>query len=300
LRTGEYRRQKASYIVPLTLVLHGCTNVHWPLLHPAGPVALDERNLILWVTGLMLLVVIPVFVMTFGFIWRYRASNGKAVYAPEWAESPRLSLLFWSGPGLIVLLLGAIAWVSSHRLSPYEPMDTAVAPLTVEVIALDWKWLFIYPDLGVASLNRLVLPVDVPVDFRITSDTVMNSFFIPRLGGQIYAMAGMETQLHLMADQPGTWFGENTQYSGRGFPYQFFPAQAMEQAEFEAWVKSAQGTQRPLDQASYKQLARPGVRSAAVTFAPVQARLFETVMEKYMDTDAATGARHAREPEPGK
>ena len=272
----------------MAVLVSGCHPAHWPVLDPAGPVGLGERNLILVVIGLMLLVVIPVFVMTFWFAWRYRASNRQAVYAPDWDDSSVLSLLFWLVPGILVAILGDIAWFSSHTLSPYEPIDTAVEPLNIQVVALDWKWLFIYPAQHIASVNRVVLPVGVPVDFRITSDTVMNSFFIPRLGGQIYAMAGMETLLHLLADQPGTWYGENTQYSGRGFPFQHFEAVALPESDFAAWVKTVQDRHHPLDTISYARLASPSVRNAVVEYSPVKPQLFEDVMGKYVHVGAAT------------
>jgi cytochrome o ubiquinol oxidase subunit 2 len=270
------------------LLISGCSNARWPVLYPAGPVGLGERNLILLVIGLMLLVIIPVFIMTLWFAWQYRASNRQSVYAPDWDESRGLSLLFWLVPGIIVAVLGSIAWFSSHKLSPYEPVQTDAKPLTIQVVALDWKWLFIYPGQHIASLNRVILPVGVPVDFKITSDTVMNAFFIPRLGGQIYAMAGMETQLHLLADRAGTYYGENTQYSGRGFPYQHFEAVALPKADFEAWVKTVRDRHHPLDTNSYAQLARPGVRNAVAEYAPVKPRLFEDVINKYVHPGAAT------------
>jgi cytochrome o ubiquinol oxidase subunit 2 len=266
--------------------ISGCRVESWPLLNPAGPIALDERDLILTTIGLMLIVVIPVFAMTFWFAWRYRASNRGAVYAPGWGESPILSLTFWLIPGIIVTILGALTWVSSHKLSPYAPLDAAVRPLTIQVIALDWKWLFIYPGQHIASVNRVVLPVGVPVDFKITSDTVMNAFFIPRLGSQIYAMAGMETQLHLVADRSGTYFGENTQYSGRGFPYQTFEAVALPLADFNAWVKQVQGMQHPLDVDHYAKLAEPSIRNPVVYYSSVTPRLFEYILGKYVYSDA--------------
>jgi cytochrome o ubiquinol oxidase subunit 2 len=282
-------RRWSRWQVAVTLpLLGGCTPAHWPVLDPAGPVGLGERNLILAVIGLMLLVVIPVIGMTFWFAWRYRASNRQAVYTPEWDDSRVLSLLFWLVPGVLVAILGAIAWYSSHTLSPYEPIVTSVKPLTIQVVALDWKWLFIYPGQHIASVNRVVLPVGVPVDFEITSDTVMNSFFIPRLGGQIYAMAGMETRLHLQADKAGSYYGENTQYSGRGFPYQHFEAVALPRADFESWVKNARARHHPLDTDAYARLARPSVRNVVAEYSPVKSRLFEDVMGKYVHVGAAT------------
>ena len=287
-------RQLRWPVAVTALPVSGCSPAHWPVLDPAGPIGTDERNLILAVIGLMLLIVIPVFVMTFWFAWRYRASNRRAVYMPEWDGTPVLSLLFWLMPGVLVAILGAIAWYSSYALSPYEPIDTHVKPLTIQVVALDWKWLFIYPNQHIASVNRVVLPVGVPVDFEITSDTVMNSFFIPRLGGQIYAMAGMETQLHLLADRAGTYYGENTQYSGRGFPFQHFEAVALPRAAFEKWVKTTRARHHPLDTDVYAHLARPSIRNAVVEYSPVKPRLFEDVMGKYVHTGTTMAGRTSR------
>jgi cytochrome o ubiquinol oxidase subunit 2 len=288
MKQETHRRLLPWPVAVTALLLSGCSTARWPVLYPAGPVGLGERNLILVVIGLMLLVVVPVFVMTLWFAWRYRASNRQTVYAPDWSESRGLSLLFWLVPGIIVAVLGIIAWFSSHKLSPYEPIETAATPLSIQVVALDWKWLFIYPGQHIASVNRVVLPVGVPVDFKITSDTVMNAFFIPRLGGQIYAMAGMETQLHLLADRAGTYYGENTQYSGRGFPYQHFQVVALPKPDFEAWVKTVRNRHHPLDTNRYARLARPSVRNAVAEYAPVKPRLFEDVMNKYAHLGAAT------------
>ena len=272
------------------IALEGCSTSGLRVLHPAGPIALSERNLISATIGLMLVVVVPVLVMTVWFAWRYRASNLQATYAPEWDESPRLSLTFWLIPGIIVIILGWLAWISTHKLSPYQPIDGGIKPLTVEVIALDWKWLFIYPEQDIASVNELTLPVGRPIRFDITSDTVMSSFFIPRLGGQVYAMAGMETKLNLLANRPGTYFGENTQYSGRGFPYQFFRAVALPQDGFEAWVKHVKVLGRPLDGPKYAKLAKPSVRNPVVFYSSVKPHLFGDVVDSYADSGTSVGS----------
>ena len=268
-------------VVGMSLLLTACSPEGYVLLEPKGPVGLSERNLILTTIGLMLIVVIPVFVMTFWFAWKYRASNIHAAYTPRWSYSGPIEVLVWLIPSIIVTILGVLAWTSSHNLNPYKPIDPAVPPLRIEVIALDWKWLFIYPDQGIATVNQVVIPVNVPVAFEITSDTVMNSFFIPRLGGQIYAMAGMETSLHLMADKPGSYFGENTQYSGLGFPYQHFEAIAKPRRDFDKWVAQMKKSTRTLDRHSYSELARPSVRNPVTHYSSVQPRLFEDVMAKY-------------------
>jgi cytochrome o ubiquinol oxidase subunit II len=280
-----FQKTVGLLVLGTSMLLTACSPSGYLLLEPRGPIGLSERNLILTTIGLMLIVVIPVFVMTFWFAWKYRASNTHAVYMPRWSFSGRIEALVWLVPTIIVTILGVLAWISSHNLNPYKPIDTAVSPLRIEVIALDWKWLFIYPDQGIATVNQLVIPVNVPVAFEITSDTVMNSFFIPRLGGQIYAMAGMETSLHLMADKPGSYFGENTQYSGLGFPYQHFEAVAKPRRGFEKWIKEMKKSPRVLDEKSYSELARPSVRNPVTYYSSVKPRLFEDVMAKYRRGD---------------
>lgn len=249
-------------------------------LEPQGPIAGRERELIIITLGLMLLVVIPVFVMTTWFAWHYRAGNARATYAPEWS-SHRVDLVIWLVPTLIVAVLATLTWVYTHRLNPYKPIASTAAPLEVQVVALDWKWLFIYPQQDIATVNRLVIPAGRPVSFDITSDSVMNSFFIPQLGGQVYAMAGMTTQLHLLADRPGTYFGENTQYSGRGFPYQNFTVVAKPQSGFDSWTDKVKQQDSSLTWRGFETLARPSVREPPHNFGEVEAGLFERIIGQF-------------------
>ena len=193
------RRVALSFLL---LPLAGCNQLE--LMNPKGSIGTQEKDLILIALGLMLLVVIPVMVLTVAFAWRYRESNTRATYAPKWAHSTGIEAVVWSIPCVIVATLAVLVWKTTHSLDPYRPLESDVAPVNVEVVALNWKWLFIYPDYGVATVNRLPIPVGTPINFRLTSESIMNSFFIPQLGSQIYAMAGMETQLHLIADQAGT------------------------------------------------------------------------------------------------
>ena len=210
-------------LLPVALaLLAGCSTV---LMSPSGDVALQQRNLIINALVLMLIIIVPVIALTLFFAWRYRAS-AKARYAPEWDHSVMLELLIWSAPLLIIIALGALTWVSTHKLDPFRPLErlsygrpvpAGVEPLTVEVVALDWKWLFIYPEQGIATVNELAAPVDRPIQFKITASTVMNSFFIPALAGQIYAMPGMETKLQAVINKPGEFQGFSANYSGEGF-----------------------------------------------------------------------------------
>ena len=258
-----------------------CTKSPWTLLDPKGPIATDEKHLILTALGLMLIVVIPVIIMTFAFAWKYRAGNKNATYAPKWDNSHAIETVVWAVPAAIILILGIIVWNSTHALTPEKPIASDVKPLIVEAVALDWKWLFIYPEQGVATVNRLVIPAGTPVTFHITSDTVMNSFFIPRLGSQIYAMAGMQTQLNLLASQPGTYRGLNTQFSGEGFSSMHFNVDATSAQEFQDWVAQTKSGASKLDDARFKQLETPDEPAEPILFSTVQAGLFQSILQKF-------------------
>jgi cytochrome o ubiquinol oxidase subunit 2 len=216
------------------------------VLHPAGAVAAQQGHLIVVSTVLMLLVIVPVIALTLLFAWRYRRSNTRATYAPDWDHSTQLELVIWAVPLLIIIALGAVTWISTHTLDPYRPLQRLDAarpvaagtePLSVEVVALDWKWLFIYPQLGIAVVNDLAAPVDVPITFKITAASVMNSFFIPALAGQIYAMPGMQTELHAVINRPGDYDGFSANYSGAGFSDMRFKFHGMSSGDFERWVQ---------------------------------------------------------------
>ncbi|MGR6330212.1 ubiquinol oxidase subunit II [Sphingomonas sp. XXL09] len=227
------------------------------VLDPAGPVAAGEKSILINALGIMLAIVVPTIVATGAFAYWYRASNDRAKRYPDFSFSGKLELLVWSVPLLIIIFLGGMGWVGSHQLDPPRPLVSKQAPVTVQVVALDWKWLFIYPDQGVASVNRLVIPAGVPVRFQITSATVMNSFFIPQLGSQIYAMAGMEAKLNLMADRPGQYRGLSAHYSGEGFANMNFTVNAVPPAQFAAWANGVRGSGGAvLDGASYLALAK--------------------------------------------
>lgn len=250
---------KACLSLFVFALLSGCQEA--VLWHSKGQVGIAEKDLIITTVLLMLIVVIPVIVLTLYFAWRYRDTNPKKVgHAPRWADNHTIELVVWSIPALIVLTLSVIAWKSSHDLDPYKPLtingDPNVPHLNVDVVALDWKWLFIYPDQGIASLNKLVFPAHMPVAFHITSDATMNSFFIPQLGGQIYAMAGMHTKLHLIADEPGTYQGISGNFSGAGFADMRFDAVATpDEKTFDDWVAKAKASGNSLDLASFQTLA---------------------------------------------
>lgn len=282
------RGQASLFRVLLTVaagcLLSGCNLV---VFNPKGRVAADERDLIILATGLMLLVVIPVILMMFVFAYRYRATNEKAQYTPDWASSRKIEALVWGIPTAIILILSLVTWTSTHALDPYKPLDSAVKPLNVQVIAMDWKWLFIYPDLNIASVNELAVPLHTPVNFTITSDAAITSFFIPALGGQIYAMAGMQTRLHLIADEPGEFSGFAANYNGPGFSDMHFTTLAATPRQFEEWVQRAHDAHLPLDQNAYQQLARPGIRQTVTHYSAVDAGLFQGVVNKYEGMNTA-------------
>ena len=264
--------------------LSGCSVI---LLNPAGDLAVRERNLVLASTGLMLLIILPVMAATLIFAWRYRASNTNAVYDPDFHHSTQLEVLIWTAPLMIIIALGALTWISTHLLDPYRslgridasrPVAAELRPLTIEVVALDWKWLFFYPDQGFATVNELATPIDVPINFRITSATVMNSFFIPALAGQIYAMAGMETKLHAVANRPGTYEGFSGNYSGAGFSRMHFKYHAMSPADFEKWVATAKSSGQTLDLAAYRDLEKPSEGVAPRTYSSVEIGLYDKIL----------------------
>src|SRR5476649_1436580 len=246
--------RRGSRILPM-LLLAGCNTV---VMNPSGDIAAQQAHLVTVSTLLMLLIIVPVIVLIVLFAWRYRKSNAEAKYEPDWDHSTQLELVIWGAPLLIIIALGLITWISTHLLDPYRPLARLDAnhpisantkPLVVEVVALDWKWLFIYPEQGIATVNELVTPVDVPVRFKITASTVMNSFYIPALAGQIYAMPGMETTLNAVINKAGDYEGFSANYSGAGFSDMRFKYRGTTQAGFDQWVASTKAGGALLDRA---------------------------------------------------
>ena len=259
----------------VTLLLAGCSA---GVLDPVGPVGAGQRTILLNSVFIMLLIVVPTIVITLVFAWWYRAGNKKAEYRPEWSYSGKVELVVWSAPALIVIFLAGITWIGSHQLAPERPLDGRARPVTVQVVALDWKWLFIYPEQGVATVNRLVIPAGIPINFRITSGTVMNSFFVPQLGSQIYAMSGMDSKLHLQADKPGRYRGISAHYSGEGFADMHFTVDAVPPARFAAWVAQAKGAGPVLDGPTFLKLARTAAASPPITYRAVLPRLYDRIV----------------------
>ena len=252
------------------------------VLSPQGPVAAEERRLIFFGLLLSLVVVVPVFVMAALIGWRYRETNHQATYMPEWDHSRVAETIWWGVPLLLITILSVVAWHTSHTLDPGRPIAGTAPPITVQVVALDWKWLFIYPQQNIASVNYVQFPVGAPVDFQITSDAPMNSFWIPQLGGQIYAMPGMMTQIHLLASSPGRFNGASANISGRGFADMRFVAAASSPSDFYAWVAQAKQSSNMLNIDSYNRLAEPSTANPEKTYAVAQSGIFNDVLQKYM------------------
>jgi cytochrome o ubiquinol oxidase subunit II len=283
-------RFKILALLPLAVALSGCNYV---VLAPAGDIAAQQRDLVIISTVLMLLIVVPVMALTVLFAWRYRQSNTDARYEPEWDHSTSLELVIWSAPLLIIVCLGALTWMGTHLLDPYRTLgrihadravDQSKAPLEVDVVALDWKWLFIYPDYGIATVNDLAAPVDRPINFRITASSVMNSFYIPALAGQIYAMPGMETKLHAVVNHAGTYRGFSANYSGAGFSGMHFNFQGLDDKGFDAWIASAKSGGGSLGRAEYLQLEKPSQNEPVRRYGTVDSDLYRLILNMCVET----------------
>jgi cytochrome o ubiquinol oxidase subunit II len=259
------------------------------VLDPQGPVGAAERLILLNATAIMLVVVLPVIVLTLAFAWWYRASNTRAAYRPEWSYSGHIELVTWSIPAMVVILLAAVAWIGSHELDPALRLQSDARPIRIQVVSLDWKWLFIYPDQQVAAVNQLVIPTGVPVEFLLTSATVMNSFFVPQLGTQIYTMPGMTTRLNLLAARPGDYPGLSANFSGDGFSDMRFLVHAVPATEFASWIARTREERPTLNADAYSQLARPGGEAEARTYGDVDPKLFERIANPTAQPAAAPG-----------
>jgi cytochrome o ubiquinol oxidase subunit II len=264
--------------------LGGCTD---GVLDPKGPIAIAERQILFNSLGIMLAIVIPTIIATLGVAFWFRASNTRARYRPNFTYSGRLEMLVWSIPAMTVFLVGGVAWVGSHDVSPRKAIVSTAKPVKVQVISLDWKWLFIYPDEGIASVNYLAIPVGTPVSFELTSSGVMNSFFVPQLGSQIYTMAGMTTRLHLQADHEGSYRGMSAQFSGDGFSDMRFNVEALPADKYSEWIDAARSVGPALNIATYADLAKPSTAVTPFTYRAVVPGLFNSVMVSDMQSDDA-------------
>jgi cytochrome o ubiquinol oxidase subunit II len=269
------RRSLTLVFFLVAATLGGCSE---GILDPKGPIAVAERQILFNSLGIMLAIVIPTILATLIVAFWFRSSNARARYLPDFTYSGRLEILVWSIPAMTVLLVGGVAWLGAHDLDPRRPISSTVKPVSVQVVSLDWKWLFIYPDKGIASVNRLVVPVGAPISFQLTSSGVMNSFFVPQLGGQIYTMSGMMTQLQLQADHSGSYPGLSAQFSGDGFADMRFIVDAVPAEQFEQWVSATRNDGPVLDPQTYSDLAKPSEAVAPFTYREVAPNLFNGII----------------------
>ena len=269
LRSGP----RLALALAFACALGGCEGV----LDPVGPVGRDDAQILIDAVLIMLGIVIPTLALAAWMAWRYRASNSKAQYLPQWSYSGRIEAVVWAIPTLTIMFLGGVIWIGSYKLDPFRPLPSATPALEVQVVSLDWKWLFIYPQQGVASVNQLVIPAGTPVHFKITSASVFNVFFTPRLGSMIYAMPGMVSQLYLQSDKVAELTGQSAQFSGDGFSDMQFQVKAVAPADFAAWTNAAHGAGRPLDNAAYAQLAQQSQAVKPYVYSTVAPTLFQDI-----------------------
>jgi cytochrome o ubiquinol oxidase subunit II len=276
-------------LLPFFLFLGGC---HAVLLDPSGDVARQQSDLMIASAVLMSLIIVPVLVAIGVIAWRYRASNKNARYEPEWEHSTGIELVVWAAPLLIIIALGAMTWIGTHQLDPYRPLsriddgkslNVEHRPLEVEVVSLEWKWLFIYPQYGIATVNDLAAPVNVPIHFKLTSNTMMDSFFVPALSGQIYTMPGMQTVLNAVINKPGTYRGFSANYSGHGFTDMRFRFQGMSRANFDKWVARARAGGKDLDRATFDRLRKPSRDEPVHRYARYMPHLYNRILNRCVD-----------------
>ncbi|CBA19926.1 cytochrome o ubiquinol oxidase subunit II [Erwinia amylovora] len=281
MRLSKYNKSLGILsLIASMVLLSGCDSA---LLNPKGQIALEQRSLILTAFGLMMIVVIPAVLMAVVFAWKYRASNANAKYSPNWSHSNKVEAVVWTVPILIIVFLGILTWKSTHALEPSKPLASDAKPVEIEVVSLDWKWLFIYPEQGIATVNQIAFPANRPVSFKITSNSVMNSFFIPTLGSQIYAMAGIQTKLHLIANEAGTFDGISSSFSGSGFSGMKFKAIATpDEATFDQWVaKAKQSPDTLMTMDDFTKLAAPSENHPVEFFSSVKPELFKDIIGQF-------------------
>jgi len=278
LRSTSARAGRCA-VVMAPIVLTACQPA---VLDPQGVIGMAEKTILIDSLAIMLAIVVPTIAATLGFAWWFRASNTKATYLPDFEYSGRIELIVWSIPLLTVILLGGVAWIGSHDLDPAKPLASDTPPLEIQGVSLDWKWLFIYPNQRVASVNQLVVPAGVPLHFSLTSASVMNAFFIPQLGSMIYTMNGMRTQMNLRADAPGTFRGLSSHYSGDGFSDMHFDVHAVSPEQFAAWIEGTRNTGPALDRENYAALATQSMDTSPFTFRAVDPALFQQIVTQQL------------------
>jgi cytochrome o ubiquinol oxidase subunit 2 len=288
-------RAIAGFLLASTaLSLTGCQTA---LMDPAGPIGAAEKTILIDSVAIMLVIVVPTIVAILGFAWWFRAANTRARRLPDWSFSGQIELVVWAVPVMVIILLGSVSWIGAHALDPAKPLAGNAPALEIQVVSLDWKWLFIYPDQQVAAVNELVVPAGVPLHFSLTSASVMNTFFIPRLGSMIYTMNGMVNQLNLQADRPGTYRGLSGHYSGDGFADMHFEVRAVSKEDFATWAAGIRGTGQSLDDTRYRTLAQQSLGLRPFVFGSVQAGLFDRVVAQTLAPGPGPGASSVNAPQ---
>lgn len=279
----RYARIKKTLLTSsLALALSGCGHEVAGVLAPKGVIAFEERELLFDSLALMMIVVLPVIIMSFAFLYRYHHRKDQSDYRPNWSHNTLLESIWWGVPIAIIFIIATMTWTTTHTLDPYQKIDPNAETLQIEVVALPWKWLFIYPAQNIATVNLLEIPRGRQVEFLLTTDNVpMSSFFVPQLGSQIYAMAGMQTRLYLLGTETGTFRGLNTQYNGAGFSDMYFDTKVVEVEEFDAWVKATHAASEPLSTERYRQLREPTIAQPVLTFSNAEPHLFHTIIMSY-------------------
>ena len=299
---GRHRLRPALRIASLVALIPVLSACNRGILDPVGPVGQAEKMILINSTAIMLAIIVPTMIATVAFAWWFRRGNKKATYRPDWEYSGAIELVVWGIPLLTIMLLGGITWIGSYALEPSKPLDSPVKPVRVEVVSLDWKWLFIYPEQGIATVNQLVVPAGTPVSYKLTSATVWNVFFVPQFGTMIYTMPRMTTRLHLQADRPGVYDGLSAHFSGDGFPGMQFKAQVLPPDQFAVWAQRARGQGQVLDGRAYTELTKPTSYVKPMTYGAVAPGLFDAIVANratpptqtpHNQTTTEQGAGHA-------
>jgi cytochrome o ubiquinol oxidase subunit 2 len=281
-------KHAALFIATFSLV--AC---HSAVLDPQGPIGKAEKTILVDSMAIMLAIVVPTIIATLGIAWWFRASNKRALYLPTWKYSGQIELVVWAIPIMVITLLGGVTWIGAHKLDPAIPLESKSAPLNIQVVSLDWKWLFIYPSQKIATVNELVVPSNVPLHLTLTSSSVLNAFFIPQLGSMIYTMAGMTTELNLSADEADTFRGLSSHYSGEGFSDMHFNVRAVSRDDFDVWILKVHSDGRALDSNAYSDLAKPSIGMATTTYGAVDAGLFDKIVQLKISPGPGPAPQHA-------
>jgi len=266
-------------VVALTVYFVSTHNI--PVLEPKGLISMKERELIITCSALMLIVVIPVLVLSVVFAWKYREGRGSK-HTPDWEHNNIAECCWWGIPVVIIIILAVITWKTSHDLNPFKPIENGKKSIEIQAVALNWKWLFIYPEQGIATVNYVQFPEQTPIDFVITADAPMNAFWIPQLGGQIYAMPAMRTTLHLLANEPGEFDGRSSNISGKGFAGMVFKAVSSTEQDFDSWVAQVKGSEKELTWGEYRDLVEPSEYNPVEVYGKVENQLFDQILMQYM------------------